>query len=117
MLQAGQPVVGFVTLPVRRVSEEEIREVFNAGRYEERLASNDLFQAVESSNPAKAPFLPVGSRTEMVWYFDSKTLKRVALVHQYVLPDGTIGASGKPDPKRIILVDEILQVAPKFRTS
>jgi len=26
---------------------------------------------------------------------------QIAVCHQYVLPDGTFGASGKPDPKMI----------------
>jgi hypothetical protein len=43
----------------------------------------------------------------MVAYF-TLTLERVALVHEYRLPDGTIGASGRPDPKRILLEGEIL---------
>jgi len=27
----------------------------------------------------------------------------VALVHQYLRSDGTLGASGQPDPKRIVI--------------
>lgn len=27
---------------------------------------------------------------------------RVALVHQYLRPDGTVGASGQPDPKWLL---------------
>jgi hypothetical protein len=27
----------------------------------------------------------------------------VALVHQYVRPDGSIGGSGLPDPKRVVI--------------
>jgi hypothetical protein len=26
-------------------------------------------------------------------------MRKVATAHRYLLPDGTIGASGKPDPK------------------
>ena len=32
----------------------------------------------------------------------------VVFVHEFVLPDGSLGASGKPDPKRIWLKKEIL---------
>jgi hypothetical protein len=28
--------------------------------------------------------------------------RRIALVHQYLRPDGTVGASGRPDPKAIL---------------
>ena len=38
----------------------------------------------------------------MVAYFevgDGKIGRKVAIAHRYVLEDGTLGASGKPDPK------------------
>lgn len=38
----------------------------------------------------------------MVAYFEvekGKIGRKVALAHRYLLPDGTVGASGKPDPK------------------
>ncbi|MBI2907275.1 MAG: hypothetical protein HYX92_06425 [Chloroflexi bacterium] len=37
----------------------------------------------------------------------------VALVHQYVRPDGAIGGSGRPDPKRIVVGREVLAVRAK----
>lgn len=44
-----------------------------------------------------------GTRSQRVSYWatlDGK-LQRVARVHQYLKPDGTLGASGKPDPKSV----------------
>jgi hypothetical protein len=41
------------------------------------------------------------------WTQDGQLL---ALVHQYLRPDGTIGGSGKPDPKRILANDKLLAV-------
>jgi len=49
----------------------------------------------------------------MVYYRDQQ-YKDVALVHQYLLPDGTIGASGIPDPK-FILENGILYKFPSSR--
>ncbi|MCY3960092.1 MAG: hypothetical protein OXG34_00275 [bacterium] len=43
----------------------------------------------------------------MVWYLGPDG-QELALAHQYLLPDGTIGGSGRPDPKRLILDDEII---------
>ena len=43
----------------------------------------------------------------MVWYFSPEG-QELALIHQYLLPDGTIGGSGRPDPKRMILDDEVI---------
>lgn len=51
--------------------------------------------------------LPMGTRSQMVWYLGQDG-RKLALVHQYLLPDGTIGGSGQPDPKRMILEDEII---------
>jgi hypothetical protein len=42
---------------------------------------------------------PAGTRSQMVAYFDG--LRRVALLHRYLRPDGTVGASGMPDPKEL----------------
>ena len=43
----------------------------------------------------------------MVWYLRPDQT-RLVLVHQYLLSDGTIGASGRPDPKRLVLDDEVI---------
>lgn len=51
------------------------------------------------------PGMPPGTRSQIVAYLDGET--QVALVHQYRLPDGRLGASGLPDPKRL-LIDETL---------
>lgn len=96
--------------PVREVSKAELQRIFNEGRYLERLQANELLASVERSSLApRGRGQPPGTMSQMVWYFDLQ-LNRVALVHQYRCPDGTIGASGKPDPKRILLDGEILYV-------
>jgi hypothetical protein len=40
------------------------------------------------------------TRSQIVAYYDA-TGKRVAEVHQYLRTDGSLGAGGRPDPKRI----------------
>lgn len=45
---------------------------------------------------------PNGTLSQMVSYRDSDN-REVARCHQYLRPDGTIGGSGKPDPKRVYL--------------
>jgi hypothetical protein len=97
-----------MTRPARRVPPQELRQIFNDGRYYERSVSGELLQVVESERPARAGAgQPAGTVSRMVWYFDD-TLQRIALVHEYRLPDGTLGGSGKPDPKRLWVGDEIL---------
>lgn len=41
----------------------------------------------------------------MVEYF-AVDGRMMALVHQYLRPDGSIGGSGRPDPKRVRVGDE-----------
>ncbi len=47
------------------------------------------------------PGQPVGTKSQMVVYLDSND-DQIALVHQYVRPDGTLGGSGRPDPKKVL---------------
>lgn len=57
----------------------------------------------------EAPYQPVCTRSQAVAYvLDDGT--RVAVVHQYLRPDGSIGGSGLPDPKRLLWHGEILFV-------
>lgn len=44
---------------------------------------------------------PFCTWTQEVFYLDA-TSQEVARVHQYLRPDGTLGASGLPDPKMIV---------------
>lgn len=39
--------------------------------------------------------------------FSDSQGNKVAMCHQYKRPDGTIGGSGRPDPKRIMIGDTI----------
>lgn len=50
---------------------------------------------------------PVGTVSEMVAYLQADG-RRIALVHQYRRPDGTLAASGRPDPKWLLVEGEIL---------
>lgn len=86
----------------------EIRELFNVSDLFERVVRGDLRMVLEADRSVRAEVgLPEGSRSQMVWYL-SQEGKKLALVHQYLLPDGTIGGSGRPDPKQMILDDEII---------
>lgn len=85
--------------------------MFNSGRYVARAAADELITRVmrdhhPSSPKARVPFC---TRSQSIAYFDRKG-DEVATAHQYLLPNGRLGASGQPDPKRI-LHDGILYVA------
>ena len=85
-----------------RVSEWRLRRRFNRGRYYERVLSGELTTRLKESHPtrtkAKEPFC---TRTQEVSYIDA-SLQEVVRVHQYLRTDGKLGASGLPDPKRIL---------------
>lgn len=93
--------------PSRRVTPAELRERFNDAGLFERASAGELLQIVEREGPAPdALQMPDGTVSRTVWYVDAD-LQKLALVHEYRLPDGTVGASGLPDPKRMVVDDEI----------
>lgn len=89
-----------------RVSESKIREVFNQAGYLEQVRAGvpEFSPNKLRGSDIRALRLP-GSQSECTWsqmiaYYDANNY-RVALVHQYLRPDGRIGASGLHDPKRV----------------
>ncbi len=90
-----------MTLPIR-VEQDEMRKIFNEGRYWEKTQSGE-FSAVVSQDrhpsltAANEPFC---TRSQMISYRDASDFE-MARVHQDLRTDGTIGASGRPDPKRV----------------
>ena len=92
--------------PVRRVEPDEIREIFNESGLFERAERGELESLLMVDRLVQPEVgLPEGTRSQMIWYLGCDGQK-LALVHQYLLSDGTIGGSGRPDPKRMILDDE-----------
>lgn len=76
--------------------------MFNEGDYAGRLLRGELTVTLKEDNPAPPrAFLPAGTRSQIVIYKDVHTRKVVAIVHQYMRPDNTLGTSGKQDPKMI----------------
>ena len=85
-----------------RVPVWVIREKFNKGGYEQQVASGELttmLLADTHPSPPRAPE-PICTRSQEIGYFDNDR-RKIAQVHQYLRPDGTLGASGMPDPKRL----------------
>lgn len=97
-------------LPIRRVPATEIRDLFNDRQYYHGIASGDIFEDVLESvhaTPARSG-QPFCTHSQLIAYRERNTNKKLALVHQYLRPDGRIGASGRPDPKWLLGDDEIL---------
>ena len=95
----------------RRSTPQTLRRIFNDGGFLERLQRGELRAVLlrdrhPSLEGAHEPFC---TRSQAVAYLDANGT-RVALVHQYLRTDGSIGGSGLPDPKRILSEGEILFV-------
>lgn len=84
-----------------------LRERFNALDYYGRLLRGDLRAEIAKERPAPAAAnQEPGTVTQRVRYLSEDRV--VAIVHQYVRLDGTIGGSGRPDPKWVLDGDVIL---------
>src|SRR3990172_4890954 len=96
----------------RAVDEAAIRRAFNAGRFKERVDAGELIQQPREESIhlkgrlARARREPRCTRSQMVEYFEPSGLK-VAIVHQYRRRDGSIGGSGRPDPKWLRVGSEV----------
>ena len=102
-------------IDIEWVTSEIIHDKFNTSQYYERLLRKELIARVVGYNnhlnkqQRKKAEEPKCTRSQMVLY---STLEGepVALVHQYRRKDGTLGGSGKPDPKKLISPDKIIAV-------
>jgi hypothetical protein len=100
---------------MKRISATEMQKIFNDGEYWERSKRGELLVVpLEDRHPAfTLANEPYCTRSQMLSFRDADG-NEVARVHQYLRPNGNIGASGRPDPKRIFKDGELyrLQKAP-----
>ena len=76
--------------------------MFNAGRYWERVREGELvIVELYSGEPDPDKGQPPGTRTVTYAFRESKAGPDLAHAHAFIQPGWVIGASGKPDPKRI----------------
>lgn len=93
--------------PPIAVSANELRVLFEEGKYLERIENGELTAKVLKDGPARRRSgEPAGTRSQIVGILDSDGLT-IAIVHQYRRPDGTLGASGKPDPKKLVVAGQV----------
>lgn len=95
--------------PIRVVSAYHLRRLFNERRLAEAARSGELTTQLRKDShpsPPQAPE-PVCTRSQAVVYLDADG-NQIALVHQYMRRDGTLGASGLPDPKWLLHEGEVL---------
>jgi len=85
-----------------RVGKAELRRLFNDNGFERRASSGALrLKIVRDSHPsAPAADEPFCTRSQIMAYLDARGRRR-AVAHRYLRQDGTLGASGQPDPKAL----------------
>jgi hypothetical protein len=86
------------------VTQLELRKLFN-DNYLDGIKSGQIQQEI-MRGADRHPSLPLASepyctKSQTVRYVDPVTKLELARAHRYLRPDGTIGASGLPDPKRV----------------
>lgn len=94
----------------------QIRAEFNRRGLREQADAGALHTVVVDSALAtirrcERLGMPLGTLSQLVEYYDGDV--SIALAHRYLKPDGTLGASGKPDPKRLTVGDEVWVVPDK----
>ena len=79
--------------------------MFNVSQFWEKAnngeLATDLARPERHADPERSGE-PFCTMSQTINYF-TLTGERVARIHQYQRPDGSIGGSGKPDPKWLIL--------------
>jgi hypothetical protein len=84
-------------------SAQELRAMFNHSV----LSRDDVVsQVVASGEASPHSNQPPGTLSQTVMYYGPEGI--IAEAHQFLLKDGTIGASGLPDPKMVLVDDEWL---------
>ena len=80
-----------------------MREMFNRGDYWVRVKNGEYKEFTLKDHHPSPPLasVPYCTRSQLLSYRDTSG-QEVARVHQYLLPNGSIGASGMPDPKRLL---------------
>lgn len=94
---------------IQYVSKHQIRRLFNESVYPSLINDAKLIPQLLRNDHLKQPEKvnePWCTHSQMIRYLDHNS-KWVVEVFQYLRPDNTIGASGKPDPKRIQINDTI----------
>src|SRR6266481_4034353 len=96
---ASQPVPN-----IKRVTQEELRKLFN-DHYLDRINAGEIQSRILRGADRHPSLIlaaePYCTRSQEISYIDPIANQEVARAHRYLRPDGTLGASGLPDPKRV----------------
>ncbi|MGH2728279.1 MAG: hypothetical protein ACRDKS_15025, partial [Actinomycetota bacterium] len=83
--------------PEKYVSPDELRSLFNEGRYYERMQEGELMPEVIDVGPSPSRF-PRDIRSQTVAYLD-QARRTIVIVHQYGYDNGDVAEGTLPDPR------------------
>lgn len=100
--EQSEPLVEWVTPDIIRYhfNKCQIFEKMKSGEYHTNLRRDSHPENIGGREP-------YCTRSQIVFYYDLEN-NLVAVVHQYLRLDGTLGASGLPDPKWLYINNRIL---------
>ncbi len=86
------------------MTSSELRRIFRESNILDRMRSGELRQVLSRDDHPAPPASgqPFCTRSQILSFFDADDNKIVVL-HQYKRPDGSLGGSGRPDPKRLLI--------------
>ncbi len=88
---------------IQWITKQALQELFNNSHYPQMIGAGQLTRTrlkqshLQDPNPGQGPYC---TYSESILY-TSEDPNDFVIVHQYVRPDGTLGASGRPDPKKM----------------
>ena len=87
----------------RQVGAFRLREIFNENNYWSKLQAGDFTHKMRKDRHPCSPAAnqPFCTKSQIVEYYDGNG-RKVAIVHQYLRTNGTLGGSGLPDPKMVL---------------
>lgn len=93
--------------PTRILPAVDLQAYFNRNDLEQRAASGEFIVEIHDEyHPQTLKHEPFCTWTRVYRYL-SHDREPIALVHQYERPDGTLGGSGRADPKSLVVGDEV----------
>ena len=89
--------------PFERISLDEMRQKFNGSGHLENVKSGKWTAHVLESRVSDALTQEPVEITSLMLSYRDENGNEMCRVHQYQRPDGSLAASGLPDPKRLFL--------------
>jgi hypothetical protein len=85
---------------IKFVSKQKLRQLFSDTGCEAGVVAGTVRIDVLKSRPGPLHQQP-GALSQIVSYVDLASGRTIAKCHRYLNPDGSLGASGRPDPKMV----------------